>query len=1156
MKNRKKPNVVDRVLYSSNKPRKVVLKFFKDLSSAEIFHFSKRISQHRFFYDLPLIKKKPDVSDFYVGIVPDTSLEKSISFMLGQIICRSQELDFFLDKQEILTKQILMSRYDDAHKTLDEINLLFGLSIWYVTLKGSLFDLQSDNEAKKEFQEKYLSIDNLYLKYILRHSMSKLDSSGIFIQNINAFRNGLLGLNSNISDHLLFRLTPLDFLKSYNFEYIINEEKNTNIIDCYKSLERLLTYNVDSLFLDDGILKRIIETLGSKFHSTFSRKISILRGAPYNFEVDQQSYKILDLYTDGHYEKICELVNENTHLIFEQSVFELYVKSLAKTNSVSDSDSPVVNELANKIKSIYLKDDDYLKNLNNFQSVSFAFSELPWFDRLNYLILQEEKYTKNYHKNSLFYNLTSTLNTPFKADYIPNNIRDKYLSDIQPQVINSSTLEVYRLYHSGDESENSLKDKVREKKYKAISLIKNDKFKEAEELLNSEFDALDELSKLEYSSILMDCFIKSGCITKAINYCANSVLINRYTISLYDINLLCEFIKNKINDLSGIEVPVLLSLYTRMIDDEFRPILRYSLDNFFIKNKIQSIDQLILEKDDFDESFFNYFLEHVCVNEVMKLSLFFEGTEDMDNNRLKVCNYLLPINNKNDQISDEIKLIAKKQVLNLAVKKVENSKIYADTSRIKSLDNSGLDELYNSYVKLRSKNISIQPEELASESAYQWLKKDYGYLNKAKIAYLYKKTPSLNNLYINEKNDVFMKLIYRIRDEFVFGVNGLNSNLSTRIRHGHFPSTLRKALLDEKLITSRFKDSIDFKPNDYWIDSLKPQDKNEVLSIDTILRKFSSDFESLITEVNDKWFQIKIITSEISEKVDKDPAYKQHALFDFTLSQLELYCLQKILLSETSYSDFMRVITDWLWQITDINLMIIKSKIEYDLNERVYNLIKDMQSDIHQVMNNETKLHDFNNAIGRSKEAMKVNIELISSWFNRLEVNDVDSFEFDTVVEIARRAADANVKYKCLLNNKFKGDKLTFFVDVLYMLFENAISKSELKKEDVIISLTLTENNDDSHTLAITNNCKEILNLEEENNKLITQIERYNLYQKHLDFLQGEGRSGLVKIAKILKKDLALNNEMKLAYQDGTQFKIEFIFKNLKRVMLNENIDC
>ncbi len=1132
------------------------MKYFKDLSSADIFHSSKRISQHRFFHGLPLIKNKSDVSDFYVGIVPDTSLEKSISYMLGQIICRSQELDLFLDKQELLTKQILKSEYDDAHETLDEIYSLFGLSIWYVTLKGSLFDLQSDNEAKKEFQEKYLRIDNVYFRYVLRHSMSKLDSSGIFIQNISAFRNGLLGVNSNISDHLLFRLTPLDFFKNYNFEYIFNEEKNTNIIDCFKSIERFLTYNIDSLILDDGILKRIVDTLGGKFHSTFSRKINILRGAPSDFEVDQESYEILDLYTDGHYDKICELVNNNTNLIFDQSVFELYVKSLAKTDSVSDCDSPVVKELTSKLKSIYLKDDDYLKNLNNYQSISFAFGELPWFDRLNYLILQEEKYTKSYQKSSLFYNLGATLNSPFKADYIPEKVRDKYLRDIQRHIINSSTLEVYRLYNSGNESGVSIKDKVREKKFKAIFLIKKGGFKEAEELLNSELNDLDDLSKLEYSSILMDCYIKSGCFNKAINYCAKSVLINRYTISLYDINQLCEFIKNKINDLSGIEVPVLLSTYTRMLDDEFRPILRYSLDNFFIKNNIQSIDQLILEKDNYDEAFFNYFLEHVCVNEIMKLSLFFEGTEDMDNNRLKVCNYLLSINNKNDQISDEIKLIAKKQVLNLAVKKVENSKIYADTSRIKSVDNSGLDELYNSYVKLRSKYLSIQYKELDFESAYQWLKKDSGYFNKAKIEYLYKKIPSLNNVYINEKNDVFMKLIYRIRDEFVFGVNGLNSNLSTRIRHGHFPSTLRKALLDEKLITSRFKDSIDFKPNDYWIDSLKPQDKNEFLSIDNILRKFSSNFESLITEVNDKWFQVKIITSEISEKVDKDPDYKLHALFDFTLSQLELYCLQKALLSETSYSDFMRVITDWLWQITDSNLMIIKSKIEYELNERVYNLIKDMQSDIHQVMNNETKLHDFNNAIGRSKEAMKVNIELISSWFNRLEVNDVDSFEFDTVVEIARRAADANVKYKSNFSNKFKGDKLTFFVDVLYMLFENAISKSELKKEDVNISLTLTENDDDSHTLAITNNCKEIFNLEEENNKLRTQIERYNLYQKHLDFLQGEGRSGLVKIAKIIKKDLELNNEMKLAYQDDTQFKIEFIFTNLEKVMLNENIDC
>ncbi|HEE9861369.1 hypothetical protein I6M76_08885 [Citrobacter cronae] len=1153
-KRRARRKMFSRMDESLNK-RMTVLSYFDEMSAAEIYVNHKRIKSHSYFSKLPLIQKKNKVEDFYSNIVPPTSLDKSISYILACINEHIDDLNFFLAKEKEITWLILNSDYSNAKKIASEIYEKFGHSVWHYTLNSTIADLEDDYESKKEILDGVYESKNEYFKYIVRNVSSRHDKTGAFLQNIDSFKGSLETLPKNISEHLIYKLTPLDYNYEYDFEIIMNEEKNTCIIDAYKSLVKYLLHGTHYNHNEIEVLPaRIVSFLSKNTDCPISKQLSKAYNENSIWDINEEDYDLLDNYTLGNYKEVCKQIEQRTEFLSFFPFFELYTKSLERINKNFTNVGANFIDIGQGLSSIYKKDKDYVKSYNHLLSLCFSLEDLPWFVSLSLLVLQEDRFSEGVNNIKAVHNLISPLDSPQKSIYLSEKKGMELISNALNKYPNSSSLYLYSKIRNNEIIiDDVLKDELRRNKYNAMIYMRKMDYSSAIELLSLASCGIDRLTENEYSELLGKCYLLSASTADAVKFAMNKIIKNRSLIPLFNVKEICVRIKDEINKLNDIHVPNFLSIYTRYIGDEFKPILRYGLENFFIKNNLKSLDELFLKKDFFDEEQLNYFLEFVCVPDLMKLTLLFHGTKKTETNRIKICSYLVE-NNKSEAISEELKTLAKSQVLNIASKQVDHSKIFADTSKLKTQDNSGLNELYNQFLNLKTKDYSDNEVEMFLQNLIDVVRPPDGEFDESIIM------KDLRGVYVigqsnNEKNDLFEKLLIRIRDEFVFGTNGLNINLSTRIRHGHFPSTLRKSLLEENLITTQIKSNSEFKANDYWMSNLKFDSEIDYENANNAFKNFSKEFESIIDEANVEWFQIKIFNEAFNKLIDSELKSKRHALFDFSLSIIELYYIQTVYASYNSYSDFIRTVIEWLWKKTDYNLIDIRTKINTTLRMRVFDAIKSLQQCIHEIINDETVTHEFNNAIGRCKESMNVNIETISSWFMRSEQSEIASYDFDTLIEISRRAADITVKSVMPTLPKFKGRTLSSFVDVLYMIFENAKTKSLLKKDDVNIKISLSYSDNDNAELTISNSCKEISDIVQENRNLEGYRQKYLSYINYLTFAQGEGNTGLIKIAKILNQDLELNHTMTIGYTSNDAFEIKFTFYDFSKVIDNANID-
>ena len=524
----------------------------------------------------------------------------------------------------------------------------------------------------------------------------------------------------------------------------------------------------------------------------------------------------------------------------------------------------------------------------------------------------------------------------------------------------------------------------------------------------------------------------------------------------------------------------------------------------------------------------------------MKLYLGLGGTKEIETCRIDICNLLISEGISKEKLVFEVKERTKKLVIRDASRQVENSRIYADIGNIISGGDKGLIQLYEKYSILRTKDFSDFEDEKDFLEIYNLLK-DKDILQHSHIVHVI-------NSPLNEKNSTFLSLLKRVRDEFAFGDKGLNSYLSTRIRHGHLPTTLRKPVADEKLLSTKIGKTSAYKGNEYWMSQLVLTTSEDTKKIEKAFNEFTTKYELIINEVNDNWLQIITLDQDLSSFAKSTG--KPESLFNYSVSNLESFVLQSKLSSDADYDELIRYVTDWLWARTESNLIKVKAKLGEEIRAKINYLLDELHKAVSDITADNSILLNLNASVARSRVGLNASLEQILSWFTRSENNLVEKFEFDTAIEIAEKCANVQVSVEKDRSYAFSGNVLSPFVDMLYILFENAISKSNILKKDVVISVNILSTNMDYLTMNITNNIAPIEDINIANKAL--DFYRNNYGNEHVmkSIIHGEGGSGLFKIWRILKKDLELDHKIKFEYETSNQFAVNIEIFNPCKVVL------
>lgn len=1092
---------------------------------------------------IPSVKSAVDLtisghpSGIYSKKIPNTSIEKSLAWCCSVIEEHKEKISTANNMLSKLCESILNSDGDRIIELLNDLDSICGVSVSSAILRASSenYFCKGDNHNGVNSCFGVLN-NNRFLSYVIFYINGYFTDSKIYLSSKDTHKKSIEKLAyPEVKDFFKYRLFGLEVEETYDIASILNVDKNSSVIDIYMLLISIYEYikvnDLEASFNSIYHVKHLIksfEKVGFPYVNEFSGlPLSVNDG-----DFDKYScIHLMDLYTEGKYSDVISCYNNYIGEI-DFALLEITAKSYSWHRG--ELKKCFLSDVIIKMSNVILRNSDYQESIQYLDCLANSFRVIPFFRQLYYFVLREspnksEDVKSRSDKGTILY---SKFNSPKKSKIFDSSSVDKYLNMLIERNGNSSSvyLHCYNLNYSDNYYPNLIHriEKNRLKKYNSKRLIVEGDFHGAESILLELISGKDCLARVESLNSLYSLYLKTCQYEKAISIIVDSTLDDINYFSVFDTKLLFDAIEYKADDIACIELPIAYAMHSQNIDDRYDSRLKFSFENFLLKNSMKLPSELFSRIEEFGKSKVIYFLTNVCTPEVMKLYLQFDSAREIEECRLEICNYLIDNSSiDTDDIHFEIKNINRNLIVRKAVKQVENSRIYVDTSVFKGRKSQPFRAVFERYLEICNKTSDESPEDATYIRLLDALKP-----TKSNISEYWKSLSLLivQDIKLSSKNTTFHTLSKLMAHEFTFGEKGINNYLSTRIRHGVLPTAIRKSSLAEGL----------FQPENSNIDIYEFSRKfpnisfseNDFETFISISRDFTKEIEFEITNFNDKRLQINRIENATHSEGSDD------GMFNYFITPTETFALQLELPLSPTYDDLVKVVTEWLWHRTDYNLEQVKKYIRLSFTTTLNTIFDNLHK---KVQNSDlTKLckSTLANAISRAKSNLQSELINIASWFEHVDSDGDGSFDFSTAIEISKRSLNLEINLLDRSQVKIHQKNLSYWVDIFFILFENAISKSNIEKSSLNLSVSIEEIGKEI-VIICTNKFGGSSDLAFLNSNLDFYRQKYGNEESIRNVIQKEGGTGFFKIWKILSKDLDINHSFDICFPQCDLFKIE-----------------
>lgn len=1099
------------------------------INLSKIINPEKAVSKLKFYFDRKLVEENfkkiafnQRYSPYIIGnpfpkeyeivennnFIAQRSLDEELWWTLQVINCYREEINNFIVLSNKFYSLFHYGLYDDANNCLFEIEKEFGLSNWLIENRIILLSKKDGLKEQKEYlyyiRDKLSATTSLLAYY----NSQKVESELSFEQFNKIFKKSWEEY-PNIRNYFFIKCNPLNE-KIDKLEDFIYGDSRLPIIDRYVSLKKafyiILTdknnYDLSvekikkyifnlSKFIEDNELKPLLYNLGI---SEFDK-----------LNINNEDYvKALDYYTEGNYKyahNIClNLIDQRSELWV--NVIELLVKCEIRDNEINLSYDFLTNESIVKIvylsfKSILLKDNLLISSVKKLFKIALELSNHHISNNILLFI----------HKNLKFYKLSPTEHSILEAklrsilydirnrDIFEGDERKKLIGLFSKNYTNSTT---YCLINS--EKTNAGIPSYREDKYK---ILNNNNFISDEDTISiyqriiSEANILDKFNAIIN---LSNFLFKIKRIEECIECIIDGYFINNNLIYNLNIKELTEYIteNHQFDFSSNINTSILYDLYSKYVSSSLDEIKAIRYEMFLEENGFTKASELIKEIDKFDSVKVNYFLEFNCTMQIMDSSEYLLDTKEVEEERINICQYLVEKGSSHKtSLLKEIKNITESSLISRYINEIEQNKIYVNIEGIKIQLASSFKEYYLRYTNLVY-NVGDLRRKLISQ-------------------YIMNTRYNHNEPY--PENDIMPLLSNALSDTveyFVFSSEyGLAGFLSTNIRHGKLYNFLTSSLLSSNLMIK--------KSSSFWQEFYNGENIDSVLKLIISLNRFTSEIDRLINDFINKYIQIK--TNEPN---------KENALFDYIFKKDIVIPLYNELEEEASFEDFQNRLFDILWLKTEMNLEAIRNKITNELYIEFVNIFKELSQALENLKSN-LNLSLIRDSINRESTIIQRKIDNLVLWFTRQSSLNIPDFEFslpnNIVLEVINNVHmnhNLITKLTILNNDLFKGSMLKGFVDILFILYDNAINsyKKEINSnlaKDFFLTFDASTYKDNQYKFEVSNYISSDTNIDLLNQKL-DEI-KDNIRNKMIGHrVSTEGGTGFYKIVKILKYDLNLPN--------------------------------
>lgn len=550
----------------------------------------------------------------------------------------------------------------------------------------------------------------------------------------------------------------------------------------------------------------------------------------------------------------------------------------------------------------------------------------------------------------------------------------------------------------------------------------------------------------------------------------------------------------------SLDFAVFTDLYVSRSPLDLAYLRSFAAEDFLSENSLERPSELRNHTNSYQHSLLIYFLRNMCIESVMDSWVVFSGSQEVATERASICQLLSELDSDNrEEYQAQIRDIMRRLTLSKRLREVEQSKIHVDTSSVKIVARQTLLESFNRYMDFVRTGMSPEEKSILLDTRKRVARGDIESL--------------LSDAFPrNEMTELFESIVARLRDEFVSSSqHGLDGYLSVRVRHGTLAGQLRGPLEAENLVTLCDSKSGDYKTNTFWPETLDLKDNTEITILQDALSEFTASFDALIEEMKSSWLQIK-------------KAPEGLGLIDFTLLRPEVNYLSTGVREDMSFDAFLEyVFTYFFSEKLEPSLMRIRQDLQNRAKPQVNSMLLKLQTTVEDALGTETTC-SLRSAIGRARGQIQNVLDRITEWF-RLSTAEMlrEPFSIEEAVNIGTasiRAScpdfQANLKLSEELQNFQISGSLPSFVDLLFLVFENAVRHSQLFPSPVV-DITVSLSGD-------------ILCIHAENElgagvsgagsldkvELIRNNLKFNVFSPYVKM---EGGTGFYKMQKILHHD-------------------------------------
>lgn len=524
--------------------------------------------------------------------------------------------------------------------------------------------------------------------------------------------------------------------------------------------------------------------------------------------------------------------------------------------------------------------------------------------------------------------------------------------------------------------------------------------------------------------------------------------------------------------------PIALYVAARAGDADIDPYrVHAALDDLLEANGVERPSQLRHTYHTYPPEKLNLLLEKVCVLEVLEFSCAYQSTLDLEGERLDILRWLSEsAPEKKSQFQEELREILRAQSIRSTIQHVHQSKIYVNTDFFRTTWAQSVGEPFE-----RIKGGCQLESAIPGQD---------------KIA---------KRLSFNVFHNVFLTVL--LKDYIFNNEYGLDSYLSTRIRHGTLVGQLRSEFEKHGLVTRQAAGG-GYHENSRWLENLRycGFDDEYVEKASETFAQFSETIYVIIDEVRSQWIQIRETSSDVG-------------MFDFTFTESELVEIYTEVVTAESIDVFIERLLAQCWNRTCRDLAHIRFRLRGELQAKLLGALDTLERDLVATPRQRAQAFDLVSAITSCRTGIQVQVATVADWFTSNARGDILSFDLDLLVDacvtfISKIMPESYRKVeKDVPSILLRGEFIDHFFSVFSILIENVFKHS---RGMCSFSLTVEEVGGEISIV--------VKNQIPEGAKDALQVETASLNQMFFphddDSIRQEGGSGYIKLHKLVRGDL------------------------------------